>query len=144
MDYLEPVKISAVDREDYEVIPNLELYEQPHSGIFDDARYAAVPIPSYETNFVSSVTLRPGEGLPEDEELYVDPGHVKEKIYEWFEQRKIRKLHKNDVRYSAFIMLQLHNFYRPPYTTSHTYIPTAMLLFFNSRYPTSQTVVYYL
>jgi len=94
---------AAADREDYEVIPNLDLYEQPNSGIFDDARYAAVPIP-YQNN---PVTLRPGEGLPEDEVFYVDPGHVKEEIYEWFEQKKIRKLNKSNIRYLAVIKIHI-------------------------------------
>ena len=46
------------------------------------------------------VTLPVGEtALPEDEQIYEDPGHIKEEIYEWFKQRNIFKIDKDSIRY---------------------------------------------
>ena len=47
------------------------------------------------------VTLPVGEtALLEDEQIYEDPGHIKEEIYEWFKQRNIFKIDKDSVRYA--------------------------------------------
>ena len=102
--YLDPLKtIGRVTNEDYEVMPKLDNYEQPQlSGMFNDLQYEAVDylLPTIDNNIyeMSSNTLPAGEELPEDEEIYEDPGHVKEEIYEWFKQRNICKLDKNSVR----------------------------------------------
>jgi len=38
--------------------------------------------------------------LPTDnEQIYKDSGHKKEKIYEWFEKKKFRKLESDDIKY---------------------------------------------
>jgi len=37
--------------------------------------------------------------LPDNEQLYEDPGHVKEKIYGWLKQKNICRLKKNYIRY---------------------------------------------
>ena len=96
--YLDPVKtIGRVVNDDYEVMPNLDNYEQPH--LFDDAHYEVADYPLSTGNIIlESNTLPAGEALPQDEEIYEDPGHVKEEIYEWFKQRNICKLDKSSVR----------------------------------------------
>ena len=98
--YLDPVQtIGRVVNDDYEVIPMLDNYEQPH--LFDDVRYEVpdYPSPASTGNIIlESNTLPAGEALPQDEEIYEDPGHIKEEIYEWFKQRNICKLDKSSVR----------------------------------------------
>ena len=99
MPYLDPVKIISGD---YEVAPKLDDYEYPPPrDLFDDVKYAVADYPltnNVDSNTTQRSTLPAGEVLPEDEEIYVDPGHVKEEIYEWFKQRNIHKLDKYSVR----------------------------------------------
>ena len=99
MPYLDPVTtIGRIANDDYEVPPILDNYEQPH--MFDDMHYevADYPIPTTESIILQSNTLPAEESLPVDEEIYEDPGHIKEEIYEWFKQRNICKLDKSSVR----------------------------------------------
>ena len=49
------------------------------------------------------------EAVPEGEKIYEDPGHVEEHIYAWFEERKFRKLKKNDIRF-ALAKLELFHY----------------------------------
>ena len=101
MPYLDPVKLISLD---YEVPPILDNYEHPPPrDLFDDVKYEVADCNCPLTNNVDSditqrSTLPAGEALPEDEEIYVDPGHVKEEIYEWFKQRNICNLDKSSVR----------------------------------------------
>ena len=46
-------------------------------------------------NAQQSNTLSVGEALPEDDQIYEDPGHVKEEIYEWLKKRNVDKIDKN-------------------------------------------------
>jgi len=92
LDYLEPV--TTMKRDDYEVVPTLDNYERPH---IDETHYEVSPYLSHDHN-VGKGTLLAGEILPEDEEVYVDPGHEKEEIYKWLEQRQIHKLDKKFIR----------------------------------------------
>ena len=96
--YLDPVKtIRKAVNDDYEVMPQLDNYEQPL--LFNDTHYEVADYPlSTESTILESSTLPAGEALPQDEEIYEDPGHVKEEIYEWFKQRNICNLNKNSVR----------------------------------------------
>ena len=96
MDYLDPV--ATVKRDDYEVVPTLDSYKQPQS------HYEVSPYLSHDFN-VGKGTLLAGETLPEDEEVYVDPGHEKEEIYEWLEQRQIHRINRIFIRYVAVILL---------------------------------------
>ena len=84
--YLDPVKtIGRIVNDDYEALPKLD----------DDDVHYEYPTESFT---MQSSTLSVGEALPEDKQIYEDPGHIKEKIYELFKQRNIRKLDKNSVR----------------------------------------------
>ena len=98
MPYLDPVEtIGRVVNDDYEVIPKLDNYEQPQ--LFDDVHYEVADYPlSTGSIILESSTLPAGEALPQDEEIYEDPGHVKEEIYEWFKQRNICNLDRSSVR----------------------------------------------
>ena len=99
MPYLDPVTtIGRMNNKDYEAPPKLDHYEQPH--MFDDMHYEAVDYPTTTTGSIilQSSTLPAEEALPVDEEIYEDPGHIKEEIYEWFKQRNICKLDKSSVR----------------------------------------------
>ena len=87
--------------DDYEAIPKLDNYElPPSSGLLDNVQYEAADysLSTSNNNTMSSSILPVGEALPEDEKIYEDPGHIKERIYEWFKQRDICKLDKNSVR----------------------------------------------
>ena len=96
MPYLDPVKIISGD---YEVPPKLDNYEHPPPrGLFDDVKYEVADSPLPTSYTTQTDTLPVGEALPEDEQIYEDPGHIKEKIYELFKQINIRKLVKNSVR----------------------------------------------
>ena len=87
---------------DYEFPPKLDSYKQPHtSGLFDDVRYevADYSLPTIVgSDSMQSSTSPAGQVLSEDEEVYEDPGHIKEEIYQWFKQRNICKLDKNSIR----------------------------------------------
>ena len=103
MPYLIPVKtIGKIVSSDYEVVPKLEGYEQ--TGLYKDVQYEAVDYSLstgniLPTNTMSSNTLPVGEALSKDEQIYEDPGHIKEEIYKWFKQRNICRLDKNIIRY---------------------------------------------
>ena len=105
--YLDPIKrASRFSCNDYEAPPQLDEYEQPHlSDLYDDIKYEPVEylLPtskSVGSDTTQSNTLPVSEAiLPEDEQIYEDPGHIKEEIYEWFKQRNICKLNKNSIRY---------------------------------------------
>ena len=100
--YLDPVStIGRFANGDYEAPPKLDNYEQPHP-IFDDVQYEVADylLPNgVGSNTMQSSTLPVGEAtLSEDEQIYEDPGHIKEEIYEWFKQRNICKLNRNSIR----------------------------------------------
>ena len=98
MPYLDPMKtIGRIVNDDYEVIPKLDNYEQPQP--LEDVHYEVADYPlSTGSIILQGSTLPAGEALPEDEEIYEDPGHVKEEIYQWLKQRNIHNLDKNSVR----------------------------------------------
>ena len=97
--YLDPVKVkSSVD--DYEVYTMTDLYEQPHNG----DPYTTTHIPDhYEiadsfANSINDTEVHLDEEHSNNEPIYEDPGHIKENIYEWLEQRGILKLDTKIVR----------------------------------------------
>ena len=100
MDYLDPV--ATMKRDDYEVVPSLDNYEQPH---INESHYEVAPFLPPDNDNDGNGALHVGGTLPEDEEVYVDPGHEKEKIYEWLEQKRICKLNKMFIRYFAYSLL---------------------------------------
>ena len=110
--YLDPVEtIRRFANNDYEAPPKLDNYEQPHpSNIFDDVRYelADYPLPTgvISNTLQSSILPADGATLSEDEQIYEDPGHIKEEIYEWFKQRNIFKIDKNSIRYINILIFK--------------------------------------
>ena len=93
MPYLNPVTtIGRLANNDYEAPPTLNNYDEPYlSDSYDDIQ-SDHPIPikdSIGSNTMQSSTLPVYDTPPEDEQIYEDPGHIKEKIYEWFKQRNI-------------------------------------------------------
>ena len=93
--YLDPMKaISQLAEDDYEV----PSHDQPHlSDLFDDVKYAVTGYPLPTNNGAKESSVLP-VGIPENEQIYEDPGHRKEEIYEWFEQKNTCKIDKNSVR----------------------------------------------
>ena len=97
--YLDPVKAKS-SAEDYETYTMMNVYEQPHNGDL----YATAHIPDhYETsdspaNNINDNEVHLNEELTNSEPIYEDPGHIKENIYEWLEQREILKLDTKIVR----------------------------------------------
>ena len=105
MAYLDPVKtIARFSSNDYEAPPNLDELTQSHlSELFDDVKYEAIEYALTTSSGVGNAamqnsTLPVGEALPEDEQIYEDPGHIKEEIYEWFKQKNICRIYKNSIR----------------------------------------------
>ena len=94
---------------DYEAIPAVNAYDTPQAvNAYDEPRPHVPDIPHYDLVPPSSTTRDTveystvGEPLPDDEPIYEDPGHKKEKIYAWFEKKKFRKIGKNDITYVQF------------------------------------------
>ena len=97
--YLDPMKVES-SADDYEVYTMMNVYEQPQNGDL----YTSGHIPDhYETADFSASNINDyevhlDEGLSNSEPIYEDPGHIKENIYEWLEQRGILKLDTKIVR----------------------------------------------
>ena len=53
------------------------------------------------------------EALADNEEIYEDPGHKKEKIYAWFEKKKLRKLESDDIKYVAICIAEIYSYIYP-------------------------------
>ena len=81
---------------DYEALPELtSMYEKPDYEMPDG--------PSQYEEAATSIIRGSmvGEEFPDDEQIYEDPGHNKEEIYSWFEEKKFRKLDRSDIKYVA-------------------------------------------
>ena len=97
--YLDPMKVES-SADDYEVYTMMNVYEQPQNGDL----YTSAHIPDhYETADCSASNINDyevhlDEELSNSEPIYEDPGHIKENIYEWLEQRGILKLDTKIVR----------------------------------------------
>ena len=85
---------------DYEDIPKLDNFKQPHlSGSCGNVQYSyLLPIINDQSTPAQNGTMSLDQTLPEDEQIYEDPGHIKEEIYQWFKQRNICMLDKSSVR----------------------------------------------
>ena len=96
MAYLDP-KSSANNYEAYQME---NMYEQPQNSELDTPTHLPNP---YETaeHSNSSVEDNTLHSMGANESIYEDPGHVKENIYEWFEQKKMKKLDKTNIRCSG-------------------------------------------
>ena len=81
-------KSSANDYEEYSMWNAYDVITSAHTpNPYEEP--ANSPTSSTEDN-----TLHTGENEP----IYEDPGHVKESIYEWFEQKKMFKLNVKTIR----------------------------------------------
>ena len=78
---------------DYEALPELtSVYEKPDYEMPDEpSQYEEAAFSIFRESTV-------GEELRDDEQIYEDPGHNKEEIYSWFEEKKFRKLDRSDIR----------------------------------------------
>ena len=98
MHYMDPTTIIPKDRpkassNDYMALPKLNEYQKPHS---QSAYYFELSTRSTVEDDIGYTTV--GEALPDNEAIYEDPGHNKEKIYAWFEKKKFRVLQRNDIQ----------------------------------------------
>ena len=84
--------------EGYEALPVPNACESLYcqlSGKYAPYQYE-IALPSiFRDNMEYSIA---SETLADNEEVYEDPGHRKEKIYAWFEKKKFRKIEINDIR----------------------------------------------
>ena len=97
-----PVKITGrYANIDYQAIPKLDNINQPRlSDSCSDVKYSyLLPINNSQSTPTQNGTMSLDQTLSEDEQIYEDPGHIKEEIYQWFKQRSIRMLDKSSVRY---------------------------------------------
>jgi len=90
--------------DDYEVLPEFD-YEQPlQDDLLNDAQVEVLDyvLPTSNTRKTKTIpnndTLTVGEELPEDEQTYKDPGYIEKDINDWFKQKRICKLDKNNIR----------------------------------------------
>ena len=85
---------------DYEVYSTMDVYESPQNGVL----YTSAHTPDHYETADSPASNANGNEVHLDEEvsnnepIYEDPGHIKENIYEWLEQRGILKLDTKIVR----------------------------------------------
>ena len=99
--YMNPTNTAAKDYPtisgfDYEALPELtSMYEKPAYGMPDGpSQYEEATVSIFRDSMV-------GEELPDDEQIYEDPGHNKEEIYLWLEEKKFRKLNRSNIKYVA-------------------------------------------
>ena len=76
---------------DYEVCPAINQLDHQMPYQYEEASTTA---------FTDSMVA---EELPDDEQLYEDPGHKVEKIYVWFEEKKFRILENISIKYAKLI-----------------------------------------
>ena len=78
---------------DYEALPELtSMYEKPDYVLPDEPYHYEEAITAAFTDTIV------GEALPDDEQIYEDPGYDKNEIYAWFEEKKLRKLERSDIK----------------------------------------------
>ena len=97
--YMDPVSTIAKDHSkpsenNYEALPVLNMYEKPD--------YCTPHVSLYEIDtgslFRNSMEYSTEEeALPNDEQIYKDPGYSKEGIYSWFEEKKFRKVKRSNI-----------------------------------------------
>jgi len=100
--YMDPSSTTVKDHpkalnNDYEALPALNIYETPGYQV-SDALYQnemATDTSAFRDSIKESTV---GEALSDDEQIYEDPGHNKEEIYAWFEEKRFWKIKTNYVR----------------------------------------------
>ena len=98
--YMDPVSTIAKDhskplRNDYETVPVLSIHETPDYWTPLAYQYE-IDAGSVFRNSMEDSTE--DETLPDDEQIYEDPGYSKEGIYSWFEEKKFRKIKRSDIK----------------------------------------------
>ena len=94
MPYVSPIMKhhSKMSNNDYEV----NAYDTSDYKMSDTpSQYEVVSTPIFRDSIVWSVV---GEEFPDDEQIYEDPGHKKEEIYSWFEEKKFQKIRGSDIK----------------------------------------------
>ena len=97
--YMDSISTIVKDhpRNDYEAIPVLSMYEKPDYWTAyqyeDDTEISN----SIFRNSIADSTM--SETLPDNEQIYQDPGYNEEEIYSWFEKKKFRKIKRSDIKY---------------------------------------------
>ena len=77
---------------DYEALPALHMYEKPDQKADTPYQYETAA-PSVLKDSIL------GEAFPDDDEqIYEDPGHEKEAIYSWFEEKKVQNIRGSDIK----------------------------------------------
>ena len=90
---------TKASKDDYEALPMLNAYESLYSqisGTYAPHQYEVAVSSIFRDSMEYSTA---SEALADNEEIYEDPGHKKEKIYAWFEKKKFRKIKMNDIEY---------------------------------------------
>ena len=82
---------------DYMTLPLLNTIETLHSQMSDTPCYNyEIAVSSTSSDHTEYSTL--SEILPDNEEMYEDPGYKEEKIYAWFEKRKFQKFETHAIK----------------------------------------------
>ena len=97
MAYLNPKKAKS-SANDYEEYHMENMYEQPQKCELHTPVHLPNPYEMAESSTDGVDDNTPHLGA--NETIHEDPGHVKESIYEWLDQKGINKLDKRTVRYS--------------------------------------------
>ena len=103
---------SKMSNSDYESPPAMNTYETPGYEMSDESCQINN---SMEDNVVS-------EALPDEEQIYEDPGHSEEKIYIWFEEKKFRKLRESDIKYVYVVIICDWTCEKGSYTYNYKYL----------------------
>ena len=103
MPYMDPIIMtvkshSKYSNNDYEALPALHMYDKPYQLRADAPYQYKVAAPSVFRDSMMD------EALPDDELIYEDPGHKKEKIYAWFEEKKFLNIRKSDIKCVKFLI----------------------------------------
>ena len=106
MPYMDPIRTiinnhPKASGDDYETLPVLSMYEKP--DCMTPYQYEVATDTAAFRNSMEDNTL--GETLLDNEQIYEDPGHNKEKIYSWFEEKKFRKIGGSDIKYIYYIYI---------------------------------------
>jgi len=97
---------SNTSNDDYEALLPLNTYDTPSCQVSDTPyQNEIVADTSAFKDSIKESTV--GEALSDDEQIYKDPGHKKEKIYAWFEEKRFRKIKGNNIRCVEYHIVQI-------------------------------------
>ena len=81
--YMAPTSTIKDHPKDYEVVSALNMHEKPPDYWMPDEPY------QYKAT---------------NAQVFEDPGHNKEEIYSWFQEKKFQKLERDDIRCVRFML----------------------------------------